>query len=142
MEDVGGGDAQGLGWIQAEAGVSPADDEATLHVPDRKPRQARGRGGRRICPSAPTQTGVSTPEWRQLRGHAQGHTICSWGHARPYPDACGPPHTNSLYTHTQKHTFPVSTSPSGTDVPPLSSGGTGCHQDNKVTLGREHKVLR
>lgn len=60
-------------------------------------------------------------------GHIQTHSV----HPTPAP-----------YTHTQKHTFPVSASPLGTDVPPLSSGGTGCHQDDKITLGREHKVLR
>lgn len=84
-----------------------ADDEAALHVPDRKPRQARGWGGRQTCPPL-TRTGVSTPEWRRLRGHTQGHPCCSWGHAWPCPDTfCpSPPHPTPVPSiHTQKRTF-------------------------------------
>lgn len=39
----------------------PVDDEATLHLPDRKPREARGRRGRQTVMSSLTQMGVSPP---------------------------------------------------------------------------------
>lgn len=54
-----------------------------------------------------------------VHGHSQTHVV----HPTPIP----------CTQHTQKHTFPISTGPSGPAVPPLSSGGTGCHRDSKGT---------
>ena len=63
---MGGGDARGLGCIQPAAGVPPtADDEATLHLPDRKPREARGKGGRQMAVSSP-HSGWSFRTWMEV----------------------------------------------------------------------------
>lgn len=46
VEDLSTGGCSGSWLDQARAGVPPVDDEATLHLPDRKPREARSRGGK------------------------------------------------------------------------------------------------
>lgn len=55
----------------------PVDDEATLHLPDRKPREARGRRGRQTVMSSLTQKGVSPPGRRLQRHHTQKHSFRS-----------------------------------------------------------------
>lgn len=43
----------------------PTDDEATLHLPDRKPREARGKGGRQMVVSSP-HSGWSFRTWMEV----------------------------------------------------------------------------
>lgn len=55
----------------------PVDDEATLRLPDRKPREARGRRGRQTVISFLTQMGESPPGWKLQRHHTQKRGFCS-----------------------------------------------------------------
>lgn len=60
-------------WLYpAKAGVSPACEGAPLHLPDRKPREARGQGGRQTVWSCPPPLRLEFPHLGA--GGRRGHT--------------------------------------------------------------------
>lgn len=114
--------------VLPEAGVSPADDEATLHLPDRKPREARGRGRREgvVSPVTPppTQPGVSAPGWRQAEGSHTGSLLLFTGTRTPlcrHILSVSLTHTHLTSIHREAYS-PNLHEPLVTHGPPLSSG--------------------
>lgn len=137
-EYVGTGRCSGLAWLDTvrEWGL-PVDDEAMLHLPDRKPREARGRGGKQTVMSSLTQKGVSPPGRRLQRHHTQKHSFRS-------RDVCR--HLQAQFTISctvsRKRAHPTEAHISSTSITLVNRHPQGRYQDDPSTLeGHRSKCL-
>lgn len=107
----------------------PVEDEATLHLPDRKPREARGRRGRQTVMSSLTQKGVSPPGRRLQRHHTQKHSFRS-------RDVCRHLQTQFTISCTvsRKYAHPTEAHTSSTSITLVNRHPQGCYQEDPSTL--------